>query len=78
MAAFKFDATKRFDENLESFLSYMEKEDPEMGAILRAHIDTLKGPVNEASRSSGRTSFNTSVLADLNDLLPTENGGEEE
>lgn len=76
--------TLRFEEdddlntNLERFLSHMESEDPEMGAILRAHAATLLTAQDDTSRKTARTAFNARVIVDLEALLskkPEEDAG---
>jgi hypothetical protein len=67
--SFHFDDTKDFASNLESVLTHMEDEDPEMGAILRAHIACLQDAADDAERRGARALFNLGVVADLDKLL---------
>ena len=66
---FRFDEEDEFKANLERFLAHLEAEDPEMGAILRAHSASLLSAQDDASRKAARDSFNRSVKADLDGLL---------
>jgi len=72
MPELEFDDTKGFDENLDFFLSGMENEDPEMGAILRANIDGLKVASDDNSRRRARADFNSKIVTALDDKLKEE------
>ena len=69
MPSFQFDDKKSFDENLDRFLEHMEIEDPDLGAILRLHVDKLKVATDDASRRRARTQFNDSIVAALDEKL---------
>jgi hypothetical protein len=65
----RFEDTDDFKTNLERFLTYMESEDPEMGAILRAHAGSLLDAKDDAARRGARALFNFSVTSELDGLL---------
>ncbi len=69
MPELQFDDNKNFGENLEIFLKHMDKLDGKLGAILRAHIDNLKGAFDERTRREARMQFNDGVVASLDELL---------
>lgn len=69
MPELEFDNTKSFDENLELFLSHMEVEDPEMGAILRSHIAGLKNVSDDTARRRARTDFNSKIVSALDEKM---------
>lgn len=69
MSELQFDNTKSFDDNLETFLTHMEVEDAEMGAILRTNIDTLKGVSDDSARRRARTEFNANIVSSLDEKL---------
>lgn len=69
MSSFTFDDSADFDSNLESFLTFMEAQDPEMTAIFRNHASKLKLAIDEATRKKIRVSFNNSIKAELDNLL---------
>jgi hypothetical protein len=66
---FQFDSKKDFEENLEDFLTHMDDQDAEMGAILRAHIDSLLVANDDAERRGARTLFNMGVKGALDEHL---------
>ncbi len=68
MPELNFDESKSFDANLEDFITSMEGEDAELGAILREHISELKGATYEKARRDARTSFNDKVIKSLDQL----------
>jgi hypothetical protein len=70
-----FDETNDFEQNLEKFLEYMEADDAEMGALLRANIGALRGAFDDATRRDCRARFNESIALALNQ--PTEAGAEQ-
>jgi hypothetical protein len=65
----RFEEGDDFKTNLDRFLTHMESEDPEMGAILRAHTASLLKAHDDASRRDARARFNLSVTSDLDGLL---------
>jgi len=66
---FRFDDTKSFSENCDTFLSCLEIIDAEMAAILRNNWDTLVAIVHDGERNSKlRGEFNSKVAMAL-DLL---------
>lgn len=69
MAALNFDETNGFDGNLEEFLQHMESIDAELGGILRANIDRLKGVTYEKARRDARDSFNAGVVTALDSMM---------
>jgi hypothetical protein len=68
MTILRFDETRSFDNNLEAFLNYMAVEDPELGAILRAHVSKLLEATDEGRRRAARSAFNSGVR-DALDML---------
>lgn len=72
MPNLQFDEAKSFDENIEVFLLHMETEDAELGAILRSHIDGLKGAYDDRTRHDARTAFNESIVTSLDEALTDE------
>jgi len=66
---FRFDDSSDFNANLEQFLAYMEMQDAEMGAILRAHVGPLLSATDDAKRRDARALFNGSVTSALDQLL---------
>jgi|GEM_PF-5120403 len=75
MSTFKFDETEDFDANVQALLDYLAGEDPEMKAILSAHITKLKGATDDTRRGEARSAFNDAVISDLDDLLTLEKQG---
>jgi hypothetical protein len=73
---FQFDSNKDFEGNLEDFLSHMDDQDAEMGAILRAHIDALLVADDDAARRGARTLFNMGVKNALDEHLEEKLGKE--
>lgn len=69
MPDLQFDDIKDFDENVEAFLLHMESKDAKLGAILRAHIDGLKGAYDDRTRRDARTVFNEGVVTSLDEIL---------
>lgn len=67
MPALNFDETKKFDDNLETFLAYMDSQDSELGAILRANVNELKGASDDSDRRRARTEFNNKIIAALDE-----------
>ena len=65
----RFEERADFKTNLERFLTHMESEDREMGAILRAHTVSLVKAQDDASRRAARAQFNLSVTSALDGLL---------
>lgn len=65
----RFDEKEDFKTNLERFLTYMESEDPEMGAILRANVSLLQNVTDDATRRTARTLFNLNVTSQLSSLV---------
>lgn len=72
MPDLQFSDTQSFDQNLENFLMHMESIDDELGNILRARIDKLKGALDETTRRDARTGFNDSVVSTLDELIPSD------
>lgn len=66
---FRFDDSKDFGANLEGFLNHMEGQDAEMGAILRAHVNSLLDATDDAERRGARALFNLGVVPALDNLL---------
>lgn len=64
MAVFNFDDDKTFEQNLALFLTHMEGKDAQLGAILRAHAESLVGDVASA-KEAVRSVFNPAVKTDL-------------
>ena len=67
--SFSFDDTKSFDDNLNLFLDEMDKDDPEMSAILRANLSTISNAHDDQSRRAARIRFNGAVKVALDALL---------
>lgn len=76
VAAFEFAAEASREENVEAFLSHLDTIDPEMAALLRAHIGKLLPlPDDGARKNRARSSFNSAILAALEVLeSPDDNG----
>ena len=73
---FSFDDSQRFIENINAFLDHMEKVDPEMSKILRAHISKLLTGGDENERRAALAHFHAGVSSDLDVLMQID--GEEE
>lgn len=70
---FTFDTAKRFNENLESFLTELDSLDEDMARILRANIDDLSSIVTGGERhSAARSKFNENIGFALDDLPDVE------
>ena len=65
----RFEEGDDFKTNLERFLTYMEGEDPQMGAILRTRAASLLKAQDDATRRAARAQFNLNVKSDLDGLL---------
>ncbi len=66
MADFRFDESKSFERNCETFLEAIKADDPEMAAILHDNWDALVAVVRAGERDSkARGEFNAKVAAAL-------------
>lgn len=69
MSDFRFDDTKTFTDNFEAFLQEVERDDAEMGKILRDNAALLASIMVDGERDTKkRAAFNTSVLKALDVL----------
>jgi hypothetical protein len=66
---FRFDESKDFSANFERFLAHMEGKDAEMGAILRAYVQSLLPATDDAARRGARAVFNLGVTPELDKIL---------
>ena len=70
MADFRFDDSKKFAENCESFLATLEPVDAEMASILRDNWESLVAVVREGERDSrARGEFNAAIATALDALV---------
>lgn len=66
---FDFDEKQNAQENIESFLSYIESTNKGLGQLLRKHLDKMLPLPDASKRSAARASFNAEIKKQLDAIL---------